>query len=338
MLSGLSPDGKLVEMVETPGPPLVRGVPVPPRVQVAAHGPPPLVPGVRRGQPGCAAVPGKRSEGSPRSVGSGSAGGSPLALIAGPCVLESEELVLTTASSAAGCGRARGNAPGLQGLLRQGQPHPSRLVPGARTGAGPRHPRAGPRGGRGARARRRARPAEEARRAAPVLDCLQVPAFLARQTDLLVAAGAHRQGGQREEGAVPGPGGHGPGGGQGRAGGDGGVLFTERGTTFGYRYLVVDFQGMARMAGPGFPVVFDATHSVQQTGGRLRRVRGATGSRRRAPGPCGGGGRSRRGVLRGASGPGPGPAAMAPTPSPWTFGGAFSRQILAIDRARRETA
>ena len=105
--------------------------------------------------------------------------------------------------------------------------------------------------------------------AAKVVDILQVPAFLARQTDLLVACGQHRPGGEHEEGPVHGPGGDGqrrrkvP----RRAGGSTQVLLTERGTFFGYNRLVNDFTGLPQMKAFGCPVVFDITHSTQQPAG-----------------------------------------------------------------------
>ena len=103
---------------------------------------------------------------------------------------------------------------------------------------------------------------------ASVVDILQIPAFLSRQTDLLVAAA--------ETGAVVNV----------KKGqflapwdmanvlakvtdsGNPNVLLTERGASFGYNTLVTDFRGIPQMAAMGAPVVFDATHSVQQPGGR----------------------------------------------------------------------
>lgn len=107
---------------------------------------------------------------------------------------------------------------------------------------------------------------EEAERAGEVLDCLQIPAFLSRQTDLLVAAGKTGKAVNIKKGQFLHPDDMENAARKVEAGGASGVLLTERGTTFGYRYLVVDFQGMARMAALGRPVVFDATHSVQQPG------------------------------------------------------------------------
>jgi 2-dehydro-3-deoxyphosphooctonate aldolase (KDO 8-P synthase) len=107
---------------------------------------------------------------------------------------------------------------------------------------------------------------EEVAKAARVLDCLQIPAFLCRQTDLLVAAGRTGKPVNIKKGQFLAPEDMENAALKVEKSGASGVLLTERGTTFGYRYLVVDFQGMARMAELGRPVVFDATHSVQLPG------------------------------------------------------------------------
>src|SRR5436189_3368795 len=103
--------------------------------------------------------------------------------------------------------------------------------------------------------------------AAQVADVLQIPAFLCRQTDLLVAAGRAGRAVNVKKGQWLSPDGM-----QGavekvRAGGAPEVAVTERGTFFGYGDLVVDMRNFARLrAACGVPVIFDATHSVQQPG------------------------------------------------------------------------
>jgi len=102
--------------------------------------------------------------------------------------------------------------------------------------------------------------------AAEVLDVIQIPAFLCRQTDLVVAAAKSGRTLNIKKGQwmaaaemakiVE----------KARESGAGEVLLTERGTSFGYHDLVVDFRGIPQMARLG-PVVFDATHSVQRPGG-----------------------------------------------------------------------
>lgn len=107
----------------------------------------------------------------------------------------------------------------------------------------------------------------EAEEAASVLDVLQIPALLCRQTDLLVAAGRTGRPVNIKKGQFLAPwemrnvvekvestGNH-------------AILLTERGTSFGYNNLVVDFRSLLILAELGYPVIFDATHSVQLPGG-----------------------------------------------------------------------
>jgi 2-dehydro-3-deoxyphosphooctonate aldolase (KDO 8-P synthase) len=104
--------------------------------------------------------------------------------------------------------------------------------------------------------------------AAAVLDVLQVPAFLCRQTDLIVACARSGRPVNVKKGQFVGP--------RDmvnvvekvRASGGEDLLLTERGTSFGYNNLVVDFRGLPIMRSFGYPVVFDATHSVQLPGGQ----------------------------------------------------------------------
>jgi len=101
---------------------------------------------------------------------------------------------------------------------------------------------------------------------ADVVDLLQIPAFLCRQTDLLVAAGATGRAVNVKKGQFMAPEDMAYAVEKVRSGGSDNVLLTERGTTFGYHDLVVDFRGLAVMRRSA-PVVFDATHSVQSPGG-----------------------------------------------------------------------
>jgi 2-dehydro-3-deoxyphosphooctonate aldolase (KDO 8-P synthase) len=104
--------------------------------------------------------------------------------------------------------------------------------------------------------------------AATVVDVLQIPAFLCRQTDLLLAAAATGRAVNVKKGQFLAPEDAEHIVGKLRAGGARGILLTERGTTFGYNNLVVDFRSIPTMRSFGVPVVFDATHSVQRPGGR----------------------------------------------------------------------
>ena len=109
---------------------------------------------------------------------------------------------------------------------------------------------------------------EQCAPAAAAVDVLQIPAFLSRQTDLLVAAGETGRAINVKKGQflapwdmvnvaakIAGTGNH-------------NILLCERGTSFGYNSLVSDLRSLPIMARTGYPVVFDATHSVQQPGGQ----------------------------------------------------------------------
>jgi 2-dehydro-3-deoxyphosphooctonate aldolase (KDO 8-P synthase) len=108
---------------------------------------------------------------------------------------------------------------------------------------------------------------------AAVADVLQIPAFLCRQTDLLRKAGASGRVVNIKKGQFMAAEDMGYAVEKARAGGRADVLLTERGTTFGYHDLVVDFRSLALMR-PHAPVIFDATHSVQSPGGAGERSGG----------------------------------------------------------------
>jgi len=108
---------------------------------------------------------------------------------------------------------------------------------------------------------------EEVVPAAGVCDVLQIPAFLARQTRLIVAASRTGKALNLKKGQFLSPAEMGLAVEKARRGGAGAVLVTERGTFFGYNNLVVDFTSFPAMAPFGVPLVFDATHSLQLPGG-----------------------------------------------------------------------
>lgn len=192
-------------------------------------------------------------------------GGAPLALIAGPCVIESEDLVLRVAEGLSDlCGRLgiplifkssydKANRTSLESFRGPGLEEGLRVLERVRAETG-------------LPVLSDVHSADQARAAGEVLDCLQIPAFLCRQTDLLLAAGATGKPMNVKKGQFLAPEDMEAAARKALAGGAAGVLLTERGTSFGYRYLVVDFQGLERMKRLGWPVVFDATHSVQQPG------------------------------------------------------------------------
>ena len=105
---------------------------------------------------------------------------------------------------------------------------------------------------------------EEARMAAEYVDVLQIPAFLCRQTDLLVACAKTGLSVSIKKGQFLSPGAMKFAVDKVIESGNSKVFITERGTTFGYQDLVVDFRGIPEMQKFGVPVIFDATHSLQQ--------------------------------------------------------------------------
>lgn len=112
--------------------------------------------------------------------------------------------------------------------------------------------------------------------AAQAVDVLQIPAFLCRQTDLLLAAGETGAAINVKKGQFLAPWDMDNVAAKLASTGNDRILLCERGTSFGYNTLVSDFRALPRMAHTGWPVVFDATHSVQQPGGQG----GSTGGQR----------------------------------------------------------
>jgi len=187
-------------------------------------------------------------------------------LIAGPCVVESDDLNLRVGEALAELGAKLGLHVVFKASFDKA--NRSRL-------AAPR----GPGLDRGLGALERVRsatglpiltdvhePAQVAA-AARVADVLQVPAFLCRQTDLLVAVGRANRAVNVKKGQWMAPDAMAGSIEKVRAGGAPEIAVTERGTFFGYGDLVVDMRNFARLrTACGVPVVFDATHSVQQPG------------------------------------------------------------------------
>ncbi len=109
---------------------------------------------------------------------------------------------------------------------------------------------------------------EEAARAAEVVDVLQIPAFLCRQTDLIVAAAETGREVNIKKGQFLAPWDMRNTIEKFTSTGNTNLMITERGTTFGYNNLVVDFRAFPLMRSFGFPVIFDVTHSLQLPGGQ----------------------------------------------------------------------
>ena len=109
---------------------------------------------------------------------------------------------------------------------------------------------------------------EQARIAAGVVDVIQIPAFLCRQTDLLVAAGETGAVVNIKKGQFLAPWDMDNVADKVASTGNDRILLTERGVSFGYNTLVADMRALPTMARTGYPVIMDATHSVQQPGGQ----------------------------------------------------------------------
>ena len=142
--------------------------------------------------------------------------------------------------------------------------------------------------------------------AAEAVDVIQIPAFLCRQTDLLIAAGETGAAVNVKKGQFLAPWDMKHVAAKIASTGNERILLTERGASFGYNTLVTDFRGLPEMARTGYPVVFDATHSVQQPGGQG----GSSGGQRELCADAGAGG-ARRWLCRDLHGDASGPRPRA---------------------------
>lgn len=191
----------------------------------------------------------------------------PLAVIAGPCQLESRDHALMIAETMARVCEAHGagfvfkasydkaNRTSLKGQRGLGQEEGLRILSDIRDTLGcpvltDVH---GP---------------DQCAPAAETCDILQIPAFLCRQTDLLIAAGATGAAINVKKGQFLAPWDMANVAAKIESTGNTRILLTERGVSFGYNTLVADIRSIPIMARTGYPVVMDATHSVQQPGGQ----------------------------------------------------------------------
>ncbi|HUM14565.1 MAG TPA: 3-deoxy-8-phosphooctulonate synthase [Candidatus Nitrosotalea sp.] len=194
-------------------------------------------------------------------------GGAPLALIGGPCAIENEKHALMMAERLQ---RVTADA-GVPFIYKSSYDKANRSSI---------HSYRGPGLTEGLRILRKVKEeaglavlsdvhdVSEVGPAAQVLDVLQIPAFLCRQTDLIVACARSGRPVNVKKGQFVAP--------RDmvnvvekvRASGSEDLLLTERGSSFGYNNLIVDFRGLPIMRAFGYPVVFDATHSVQLPGGQ----------------------------------------------------------------------
>jgi len=189
-------------------------------------------------------------------------GGGPLVLIAGPCVIESRELTLSVAETLRDlCADA-----GLPLIFKSSYDKANRTHLGSYRGPGLEE-------GLDILAQVRdqldlpvttdVHAPEQAARVAQAVDLLQVPAMLCRQTDLLVACGETGLPVNVKKGQFMAPWDLGPAVAKVAQAGAGGVIVTERGTSFGYDSLVADLRTPGIIRRQGVPVVFDATHAVK---------------------------------------------------------------------------
>jgi 2-dehydro-3-deoxyphosphooctonate aldolase (KDO 8-P synthase) len=188
-------------------------------------------------------------------------GGEPLALIAGPCVIESEEHVHWLAAEIrriAGpfvfkASFDKANRSSLSSYRGPGLREGVRILAGLRR--------------EGYAVLTDIHEPSQAETAAEAADILQIPAFLCRQTDLLLAAGGTGRIVNIKKGQFVSPYEIRNAAEKVASTGNDKILLTERGSSFGYNNLVVDMRGLAIMRESGWPVIFDATHSVQIPGG-----------------------------------------------------------------------
>lgn len=190
-------------------------------------------------------------------------GDSPLCLIAGPCVIEEPELTLEIGKVIALVAKEFG----IPAVFKASFDKANRQSLGSFRGVGLREGLkilAAVRETTGLPVVTDVHETAQVGPVAEVVDLLQIPAFLCRQTDLIVAAAATGKPLLVKKGPFMAPEDMGPV--LEKAAGGAGVLVGERGAAFGYHNLVVDMRGLAAMRAFGWPVVFDATHSVQLPG------------------------------------------------------------------------
>ncbi|HTL45781.1 MAG TPA: 3-deoxy-8-phosphooctulonate synthase [Vicinamibacterales bacterium] len=203
---------------------------------------------------------------TPVQVGGTSIGGGPLVLIAGPCVIESESHAVDTAIAV----RDSARAAGVPAIFKVSFDKANRTSVTSYRGPGLAE------GLRIlARVRERAgipiltdiHEPSQAARVAEVVDVLQIPAFLSRQTDLLLAAAGTGRAINIKKGQFLAPLDMRHAIAKVASTGNSRIIVTERGVSFGYNNLVVDMRAFPILRSLGYPVVYDVTHSLQLPGG-----------------------------------------------------------------------
>ena len=188
-----------------------------------------------------------------------------LFLIAGPCLVESRQMAMEVAAELARVSKEAGVPVIFKGSYRKA----NRSSASSFTGIGDREALeilAEIRETWGMPVLTDVHETGEVELAARYVDVLQIPAFLCRQTDLLVAAASTGLAVNIKKGQFMAPGDMAYAAEKAASTGNRKIMLTERGTTFGYHNLVVDFRSLPIMGEAGWPVIFDATHSVQLPG------------------------------------------------------------------------
>jgi 2-dehydro-3-deoxyphosphooctonate aldolase (KDO 8-P synthase) len=189
-------------------------------------------------------------------------GGNPLVLIAGPCVVENEKMAYETAREI----KKTADSLNVPYIFKASYKKANRTSVDSFTGIGDKEALEVIKGvgeELGVPTTTDIHTEEEAGFAAKYVDILQIPAFLCRQTELLMAAGKTGKIVNIKKGQFLAPEDMKKAADKVKASGNNNIMLTERGTTFGYHNLVVDMRSLAVMRGLGYPVVMDATHSVQ---------------------------------------------------------------------------
>lgn len=199
-------------------------------------------------------------------VGNRPVGGKPFTFIGGPCVIEGRDITLRTAERLCAITAAldipyifkssydKANRTSVKGFRGPGIEEGLRVLAEVRDRFG-------------VPVLTDVHSPEEARVAAGVVDVLQVPALLSRQTDLIVACGLTGKVVNLKKGQFLSPADMKYAVEKVESTGNAGILLTERGTCFGYNNLVNDFRSLPILRSFGYPVIFDATHSIQLPGG-----------------------------------------------------------------------
>lgn len=193
-------------------------------------------------------------------------GGAPLAVIAGPCVIESRDSALRHAAAL----KEKADRIGVPYIFKSSYDKANRSS--AQSFRGPGLEKgleilAEVKKKIGAPVLTDVHEIDQVKPAAEVVDILQIPAFLCRQTDFVIAVARSGKVVNVKKGQFLAPWDMGNVVEKIRSTGNGQILLTERGASFGYNYLVSDMRSLVVMRELGYPVVFDATHSLQLPGG-----------------------------------------------------------------------